>query len=65
MPGSAENATPTTVLPLSLSRALAHSREYPVAVNEFVDGGAQRELLANASRKRWRLAKRRVSTRRR
>ena len=58
MPGSVDNAVPVTVLPLSLCRAFAHSREYPVAVNEFMDGGAQRGLLANASRKRWRLAKR-------
>jgi hypothetical protein len=46
------------VLPLSLSCTFVHTREYPVAVNEFVDGGAQRGLLAKSSRKRWRLAKR-------
>jgi hypothetical protein len=58
MPGSVHSAAPTAALPVSLARAFAHSREYPVAVNEFVDGSAQHSLLANASRKRWRLAKR-------
>jgi phage-related protein len=58
MPASVQNAAPSTVMPASLSCAFSHSREYPVAVNEFTDGGAQRGLLANTSRKRWRLAKR-------
>lgn len=58
MPGNVAAATPSTVLPLSLARAFARSRKYPVLVNEFADGSAQRGLLTNNSRKRWRLAKR-------
>ena len=58
MPGSVQNTAPIAVLPLNLSRAFSHSRDYPVAANEFSDGSTQRGLLASASRKRWRLAKR-------
>lgn len=41
MPGSVQSATPAAVLPLSLSLAFAHSRQYPVSLNEFMDGTAQ------------------------
>jgi len=58
MPGSVPNATPSTVLPQSLSRAFVHSREYPVVENEYRNGESQRAALAGNSRKRWRLAKR-------
>jgi hypothetical protein len=46
------------VLPQSLCRAFVHSREYPVQVNEYRNGEAQRGRLADTSRKRWRLGKR-------
>jgi len=46
MPGSVQNAAPATVLPLSLSRAFEHSREFLVSVNEYTDGSSQRGLLA-------------------
>lgn len=58
MPGSIANAAPTAVLPLSLSRAFSHSREYPLIENEYKDGTSQRSLQASTSRKRWKLTKR-------
>lgn len=58
MPGSVQNAAPSTVLPLSLCRAFAHSREYPVIENEYRNGESQRFVQASNSRKRWQLAKR-------
>ena len=58
MPGSVQNASPTTVLPQSLCRAFTHSREYPVLENEYRNGESQRSVQAATSRKRWRLAKR-------
>jgi phage-related protein len=58
MPGSVQNATPLAVLPVSLSRAFVHEREYPVVDNEYRNGESQRSVQAINSRKRWRLAKR-------
>jgi phage-related protein len=58
MPGSVENAAPSTVLPGSLSRAFVRSQEYPVLENEYRNGESQRSVQATNSRKRWRLAKR-------
>jgi hypothetical protein len=58
MPGSVQNAAPTTVLPHSLCRAFVHEREYPVLDNEYRYGESQRSAQASNSRKRWRLAKR-------
>ena len=49
------------MLPQSLSRAFVHSREYPVQVNEYRNGEAQRGRLADTSRKHWRLGKRLAS----
>lgn len=58
MPGSVQNAVPSTVLPNSLCRAFARSQTYPVVENEYRNGESQRAALASTSRKRWRLAKR-------
>ncbi len=58
MPGSVQNAAPTAVLTLSLSRAFAHERAYPLIENEYNNGESQRSVLATNSRKRWRLTKR-------
>jgi hypothetical protein len=58
MPGSVENAVPTTVFPHSLCRAFTHAREYVVLENEYANGESQRSTLAATSRKRWRLGKR-------
>ena len=58
MPGSVQNAAPATVLPQSLCRAFAHERAYPMIENAYKNGESQRSVLATASRKRWRMAKR-------
>lgn len=58
MPGSVQNASPITVMPVSLSRAFVHEREYPVLENEYRNGESQRSIQATSSRRRWRLAKR-------
>jgi hypothetical protein len=58
MPGSVQNAAPSTVLPWSLSIAFVRSQEYPVLENEYAGGESQRSVLASNSRKRWRLSKR-------
>ena len=57
MPGSVANAVPATVLPQTLCAAFRHSRNYPLVLNEYRDGTAQRELQAASSRKSWVLAK--------
>ena len=62
MPGSIANAAPSTVLPLSLSRSFAPSREYALIENEYKDGTSQRSLQATTSRKRWKLTKRLTPT---
>jgi len=58
MPGSIQNAVPTTVMPNSLCRAFVHAREYGLLENEYRNGESQRGLLVATSRKRWSLAKR-------
>jgi phage-related protein len=58
MPGSVQNAAPTTVLPQSLCRAFVHTREYPVIDNEYRNGESQRSVQAATSRKKWNLTKR-------
>ena len=58
MPGNVQNAAPATVLPLSLSRAFGHAREYPVLDNTYRNGESQRSVQAATSRKQWLLQKR-------
>ncbi len=58
MPGSMSYAAPVEALPVSLSRAFAHDREWPVLVNEYKRGEPETGLLGNSSRKRWRISKR-------
>jgi hypothetical protein len=58
MPGSVQNAAPSTVLPQSLSVAFVRAQEYPVIENEYQNGESQRSVEVNNSRKRWHLAKR-------
>lgn len=58
MPGSVQNAAPTTVMPQSLCRAFVHERSYPLIENEYKNGESQRSVQAATSRKRWRLGKR-------
>ena len=62
MPGSVENAAPTTVLPQGLCRSFSHSRAYPVIENEYRNGESQRSALATTSRKKWTLQKRLTPT---
>ena len=58
MPGSVQNAAPTTVLPFSLCKSFVHERTYPLIENEYKNGESQRSVLATNSRRRWRQAKR-------
>jgi phage-related protein len=58
MPGSVSNASPSTVLPLSLSTAFTHAREYAVNESAYIDGSSQRGRLSETSRKTWRMTKR-------
>ena len=58
MPGSVQNAAPTTVLPFSLCKSFVHERAYPLIENEYKNGESQRSVLAANSRRRWRQAKR-------
>jgi hypothetical protein len=58
MPGSIQNAAPSTVLPQSLCVAFTRAQEYPVIDNEYRNGGSQRKAEVASSRKRWLLSKR-------
>lgn len=57
MPGNVSSATTTLVLPLSLSRAFAHSRNYTLRTNEYPLAFSQRRVITTTSRKSWQLAK--------
>jgi hypothetical protein len=58
MPGSVQNAAPSTVLPWSLCKAFAHSREFPMIENTYRNGESQRSRLADTSRRKWQTARR-------
>ncbi len=58
MPGNVQYASPSTVLPLSLSTAFTETREYPILQNSYALGENQRSVLASSSRKQFRLGKR-------
>lgn len=45
-------------MPWSLCVAFSHSRQYPLQVNEYMNGESQRQLQASTSRKSWKLARR-------
>lgn len=62
VPGSVANAAPSTVLPWSLCKAFAHSREYAVIDNEYRNGESQRSRLVETSRKSWRTSRRLTPT---
>jgi hypothetical protein len=51
MPGSVANATPTTVLPNSLSTVFSEQRAVVQRVNEYRGGEAQRMVLVATSRR--------------
>ena len=49
---------PTTVMPISLSRAFTETQTWPARVNEYHDGASQRSLLLAQVRRSWQLTKR-------
>ena len=57
MPGSVDVAYPMTVLPWGLCKAFARSHEWPVALNEYSSGEAQRWYLAGSTRLSWQLSR--------
>ena len=58
MPGSVANATPTTLIPLSLSTAFSEQRYVMARINEYRGGEAQRVPLVSTSRRTFVQAKR-------
>jgi len=58
MPGSVQNAVPMGVMPASLCTAFVESREYTALVNQYHDGTVERSLLAQTSRRTFKLSKR-------
>jgi hypothetical protein len=62
MPGSVANAAPDDILPWSLCRTFAHSREFAVLDNEYKNGESQRSLLVATSRKSWKTTRRLTPT---
>lgn len=58
MPGSVQNAAPTTVLPWSLCKTFVHRREFAVIVNEYKNGEFQRSRQVETSRKSWQTERR-------
>jgi hypothetical protein len=58
MPGTIQNAAPSTVLPQSFCRAFVHERVYAKIENEYRNGGVAAAVLATNSRMRCRLVKR-------
>jgi hypothetical protein len=58
MPGSVSNAAPASVMPNSLSIAFSEQRSYPVRVNEYRGGEAQRTPLTAISRRTFVQSKR-------
>jgi hypothetical protein len=58
MPGSLQLAQPATVMPYSLCRAFAESREFPVDESgPYVDGRSQRAVSGTVGRRAWQLTK--------
>jgi hypothetical protein len=58
MPGSLQSASPSDVMPASLSTAFTELREYAQLQNQYHDGTIQRSQLAQTSRRTFRLSKR-------
>ena len=58
MPGNLQSASPSGVMPASLSTAFTESREYAQLQNQYRDGTIQRSQLAQTSRRTFRLSKR-------
>jgi hypothetical protein len=58
MPGSVANASPTMVLPFSLSTVFSEQRHFAARVNEYRGGEAQRMVLVATSRRTFTQTKR-------
>jgi hypothetical protein len=55
--GVIQLATPTVVMPLSLSRAFTETQTWPARVNEYHDGTTQRSAMLSMPRRSWALTK--------
>jgi hypothetical protein len=62
MPGNLQSASPSGVMPASLSTAFTESREYAQLQNQYRDGTIQRSQLAQTSRRTFMLSKRLSAT---
>lgn len=58
MPGNVVNALPSGVMPASLCTAFEESREYAGLQNQHHDGTTEQSLLAQTSRRTFKLSKR-------
>lgn len=58
MPGSVQNASPSSVMPYSLCTSFSESREYAQLQAQYHDGTTDRFRLAQTSRKTFKLAQR-------
>jgi phage-related protein len=58
MPGSVQNAAPTTTLPQTIASAFQRSHEWSALLNEYADGESQRKALTATARRAWKLTKR-------
>ena len=60
--GNVANAVPSGVMPASLCTAFTEMREYAALQNEYHDGTLERGLLAQTSRRTFKLTKRLSAT---
>jgi hypothetical protein len=56
MPGNVANASPSGVMPAALCTAFVESRDYAALQNQYHDGTVERSLLAETSRRTFKLA---------
>ena|ERR1017187_7325625 len=63
MPGNIQNGIPIGVMPYTLCTAYVESREYVQLQAQYHDGTTERSLLAQTSRKTFKLAQRLTATR--
>jgi hypothetical protein len=62
MPGSIQNASPSSVMPYALCTAFSESREYVQLQAQYHDGTIQRSQLAQTSRHTSKLSQRLTAT---
>lgn len=58
MPGSVANASPSTVMPVSLFTLYERDFTFPLRTNVYTEGEFQASVQATTSRKIWKVAKR-------